>query len=117
MSLSDYEVLAYLSEAPNQRLRILELAAAVQWEKSRVSHHVTRMEQRGLVARQECPTDGRGHFVSLTDAGRRAIEAAAPLHVAEVRRWFIEPLQAKQLDELAKAAEAIVDSYEDAGPE
>lgn len=101
LSDADYEVLVNLSEAPDGRLRVFELAAALQWERSRVSHHLRRMEQRGLVERAGCETDGRGAFVVLTDAGRAAIEAAAPQHVAEVRRSFIDLLSPAQLDALA----------------
>lgn len=108
LSLSDYEVLAHLSESASGRLRVFELGAALQWEKSRVSHQLRRMEQRGLISRAECPTDGRGAFVALTGAGRRAVELAAPLHVEEVRRSFVEPLTAEQLDALAGITETLV---------
>jgi DNA-binding MarR family transcriptional regulator len=107
LSEGDYEVLVNLSEAPEQRLRSFELSAAIQWEKSRLSHHLTRMQGRGLVDRQECPTDGRGAFVVLTAAGREAIEAAAPLHVAEVRRLFLDTLTAEQLDALGEISQAL----------
>lgn len=92
LSLSDFEVLVHLTDTPERRLRILELARALQWEKSRVSHHLRRMEKRGLVERAECPSDARGAFIVLTDAGRRAIEAAAPQHVETVRRLFFDGL-------------------------
>src|SRR5918992_4130761 len=90
LSLSDYEVLVHLSEAPDGRLRSFQLSNALQWEKSRLSHHLTRMERRGLVTRQECSTDGRGAFIVLTPNGRAAIEEAAPAHVADVRDAFID---------------------------
>lgn len=115
LSLSDYEVLVNLSEAPERRLRVFELGAAMQWEKSRVSHHLTRMQQRGLVVREECASDARGAVVVLTEEGRRAIESAAPRHVDEVRQWFVEPLSSDQLDDLAGAAEAIVARLEGGG--
>lgn len=92
LSLPDFEVLVHLTDAPEHRLRISELARVTQWEKSRVSHHLRRMEKRGLVARAECISDARGAFVVLTDAGRRAIEEAAPRHVATVRRLFLDCL-------------------------
>src|SRR3954462_12095624 len=68
LSEADYEVLVQLSEAPGGRQRVFELGQSTQWEKSRLSHHLTRMVQRGLVARESCPTDSRGSFVVLTDA-------------------------------------------------
>ena len=113
LSLSDYEVLAYLSESADGRLRVFELGAGMQWEKSRLSHHLRRMEQRGLVARADCPTDARGAFVVLTDQSRRAIELAAPLHVEEVRRSFVEPLTRAQLDSVMTIAQALIDAADD----
>jgi DNA-binding MarR family transcriptional regulator len=108
LSLSDYEVLVHLSEAPEQRLRAFQLSAALQWEKSRLSHHLTRMEGRGLVARQGCTTDGRGAFVTLTPVGRAAIEAAAPTHVADVREAFVDVLTPEQLDAVAEISDAVL---------
>jgi DNA-binding MarR family transcriptional regulator len=108
LSVPDYEVLAHLSETPGGRLRAFELAGALRWEKSRLSHHVTRMERRGLVAREECPTTPRGADVALTDAGRASIEAAAPLHIEEVRRLFIDALTPDQLDALARISEVVL---------
>jgi DNA-binding MarR family transcriptional regulator len=106
LSGPDYDVLVKLSEAPDQRLRAYELGAATGWEKSRLSHHLTRMEQRGLVAREQC--DGTRFFdVVLTAQGRATIEEAAPTHVAHVRDWFIDALTPEQLDALAEACDAI----------
>jgi DNA-binding MarR family transcriptional regulator len=112
LSGSDYAVLVNLSEAPDGRLRGKELACALQWEKSRLSHHLSRMERRGLVERVECPTDGRGAFVVITAEGRLRIEAAAPLHVAEVRRRFIDALGPAHLAALGAAVERLVSSLE-----
>ncbi len=109
LSAADYEVLVHLSETPGDRLRVYELGDAMQWEKSRLSHQLTRMERRGLVAREECPTDARGAFAVLTPAGRTAIEAAAPGHVAEVRRLVVDVLTPAQLDALGEISEAILD--------
>ena len=100
LSYPDYLVLAGLSDAPAHRVRLVELAHTLGWEKSRASHHVTRMEQRGLVAKERCPTDGRGLFVVMTEVGRSAIEAAAPGHVETVRRHFIDLLSPAQLHTL-----------------
>ena len=108
LSEADYEVLVNLSEAADGRLRPTELGGATQWEKSRISHHVKRMEERGLVKRMACPTDRRGAFVVLTAAGRRAIERAAPLHVEHVREMFIDALTPAQLDALAEISEAVL---------
>jgi DNA-binding MarR family transcriptional regulator len=108
LSGPDYDVLSNLSEAPGRRARLGELAAHMAWSRSRLSHHITRMEQRGLVTRQDCADDGRGAFVVLTGAGFAAIEAAAPGHVASVRRHFIDLLSRRQLEVLAEIAETVV---------
>jgi DNA-binding MarR family transcriptional regulator len=108
LTLAEFEVLVALSDVPAERLRAYELGAALQWEKSRVSHQVRRMEHRGLVAREECPEDGRGAFVVLTAAGRRALEDAAPAHVATVRRLFLDVLSAEQVDALGEVSAAVL---------
>jgi DNA-binding MarR family transcriptional regulator len=108
LSEADYEVLVHLSEAPTGRLRPSEIGGATQWEKSRISHHVRRMEERGLVKRMACPTDARGALVALTPAGRRAIKGAAPRHVEHVREAFIDVLTPAQLDALAEISEVVL---------
>ena len=97
LSLADYDVLVLLTEAPDGRLRVFELAEELQWEQSRLSHHLARMQRRSLVAREECTTDRRGAFVVLTDAGRDAIEKAAPGHVALVRQLVFDGLSVEQV--------------------
>lgn len=108
LSLADYEVLVNLSEASDGRLRAFQLGDALQWEKSRLSHHLTRMQRRGLVLREGCSTDGRGAFVVLTDAGRAAIDRAAPEHVEDVRRAFVDVLTPAQLDALDEISRAVL---------
>lgn len=97
----EFEVLVHLSES-DWPLRMTTLADALQWERSRLSHQVTRMVKRGLVQRTGCPTDGRGAFVSVTDGGMREIEKAAPHHVATVRREFLDRLSEQDKCELAR---------------
>ena len=113
LSESDYDVLAALSEERDHRLRISALASRMLWSMSRLSHHLTRMEQRGLVVREECGTDGRGAYVVLTGAGLRAVEEAAPGHVESVRRNFIDLLTEAQLDAFAEVTSAVVDRLAD----
>lgn len=110
LSGPDYEVLVHLSEAPEGRLRPYQLGRITQWEKSRLSHHLSRMAERGLVERQVCPTDSRGSFVALTDLGRAAITGAAPQHVEDVRRWFIDVLTPEQLDVLADISDTVLEN-------
>ncbi|SCL55440.1 transcriptional regulator, MarR family [Micromonospora citrea] len=109
LSEPDYDVLSDLSETPDQRLRLSELADRMLWSRSRLSHHLTRMQQRGLVTREECATDGRGAVVALTAEGRRAIEAAAPGHVAAVRRHLIDLLTPDEVAALDALSHRVVD--------
>lgn len=109
LSLADYEVLVHLSESPSGRLRMFELGRALQWEKSRVSHHVRRMQGRGLVDREECETDGRGAFIVITPVGRAAIEEAAPGHLAAVRRYLVDALSPAQLEALGDIAAIVLE--------
>jgi len=105
LSYQDYLVLAELSDRSDGTARVIELGRCLGWEKSRVSHHISRMEARGLVARSKCPTDQRGSIVEATDVGRSAIAAAAPDHVAVVRRHFIDlltPEQLRMLDDISR---------------
>jgi DNA-binding MarR family transcriptional regulator len=108
LSYPDYVVLVALTDQPEGRMRLFELADVLGWEKSRASHHVGRMVDRGLVKKQKCASDRRGFFVAVTARGRRAIEAAAPGHVATVRRLFVDRLSPEQLDVIGDAAEAVL---------
>jgi len=100
LSLQDFVVLVQLTESGSDRLRVTDLARDLQWERSRLSHHVTRMQARGLVVREECPQDGRGAFVVLTAPGRTAIEQAAPMHARTVRHLVFEALSEEELGAL-----------------
>jgi DNA-binding MarR family transcriptional regulator len=100
LSEAEYDVLANLAAEPDQCCRLNELAATLVWSKSRLSHQLSRMRERGLVAREDCADDARGTVIMLTDAGRAAIDAATPSHVASVRRNFFDLLSAEQLGRL-----------------
>ena len=119
LSYPDYLVLVALTGSPGGRMRLFELARVLGWEKSRVSHQIGRMADRGLVGKERCDVDRRGAFVVATPAGRKAIEAAAPHHVATVRRLFIDALTPDQLESVAGAAEAVLEvlDSEDDGDE
>lgn len=109
LSAADYIVLVHLTEAPDARMRSADLARAVEWEKSRMSHQISRMVRRGLVGRVECPEDGRGAFVVITALGRETIASAAPGHVAVVRRLFVDLLTPQELGTLAQVANRVVE--------
>jgi DNA-binding MarR family transcriptional regulator len=112
LSYPDYVVLVALTDRPDGRMRAFELAAVLGWEKSRLSHHIARMVDRGLVAKERCDSDRRGAYVVVTRRGRREIEAAAPGHVAAVRRLFVDRLTPAQLDAVAEVAETVLAGFE-----
>ncbi|MFC3452912.1 MarR family winged helix-turn-helix transcriptional regulator [Amycolatopsis speibonae] len=113
LSAAEYTLLVPLSEAPGGVLRARDLGRMVCWERSRISHQVIRMEKRDLVVREECSEDARGSMVRLTDAGRTAIVAAAPAHVAAVRQYFIGALTEAELDVIGPALERVLDRLPD----
>jgi DNA-binding MarR family transcriptional regulator len=108
LSEPDYDVLSNLSSAPDHRGRLSELAARMLWSQSRLSHHISRMEQRGLVRREDCESDARGSVIVLTKQGLRTIEKAAPHHVESVRRHIIDALSPEQIKALGDITETVV---------
>ncbi len=113
LSGSDFEVLVNLSEAPGGRMRAFELGQATQWEKSRMSHHLSRMEKRGLV-RRDAGTDARYPDVVITDAGWSAIKSSAPTNAARVRELFVDVLGPERLAMLRQASEEVIAAIENA---
>jgi DNA-binding MarR family transcriptional regulator len=109
VSLADYDVLVVLSEAPEGRLRVFEVADALAWEQSRVSHQLARMQRRGLVTREDCASDARGAFAVLVEAGRAAIERAAPAHVETVRQLVFDGLTHDQVTALTEVTSRVLD--------
>ena len=105
-----YELLVRLSEAPEGTLRMSALADAVHSSRSRLSHAVGQLEQRGWVRRQPCPEDRRGQLAVLTADGRRALQQAAPGHVKAVRRLLFDPLTSAQVRHLRAIADAVADA-------
>ena len=108
LSEPDYDVLSNLSQTDGRRMRLSDLAAHMRWSKSRLSHHITRMQQRGLVTREDYAPDGRGAVVALTQNGLHAIESAAPGHVASVRRHFIDLLSPEQIAVLGDITQTVL---------
>ncbi|WP_265522680.1 MarR family winged helix-turn-helix transcriptional regulator [Oerskovia flava] len=106
LSPGDYQVLLALSEADQHSLRSSSLAALVGWERSRLSHHLGRMEKRGLVRREACPDDVHGIDVLLTDSGAEAFRSSSVPHLRAIRELFIDaltPEQLAQVDDIAAA--------------
>ena len=108
MPLAYYEILVQLSEAPGRTLRMTQLAEAASASKSRISHAVARLEERGWVRRSECPTDRRGQLAELTDEGYAVLVAAAPGHVEQVRRTLFDPLTPEQTGQLRAITDAVL---------
>ena len=104
ISISEIEVLMALTRAPGRRLRVRDLVALTGWEKSRVSHQVTRMAARGFVERQECSEDRRATWIHLTGEGRRVVVRALPGHPATIRRVLFDALSAEQQEQLLDIA-------------
>ncbi len=108
LSLAEYEIFVQLSEAPERRLRMSQLAERAVHSRSRLTHTVSRLEERGLVRREPCPQDGRGVLCILTEDGFAAIEAAAPDHVETVRQAFFDPLTPDDVAATGAALEKIL---------
>ncbi len=108
MPLGYYEILVRLSEAPDRALRMTQLATASTYSKSRLSHAVARLEERGWVERRDCPTDRRGQIAQLTDDGMAVLEASAPGHVDQVRRSLIDVLTPEQVRQLGEICAAVI---------
>lgn len=114
LSLPDYEVLVCLSESSEGRLRVSDLAQVMGWERSRLSHQLRRMQERGLIERLECPTDGRVAHVVLSREGRRAIDAAAPGHAQTVRELVFDGSSDSELAAVASFLDRLTDKLGDA---
>lgn len=107
ISLADYEILVRLSDHPDHRLRMSELAADVAHSKSRISHQIRRLEAGELVNRMECPSDGRGVFAVLTEKGAALLGEAAPTHVAGVREHIVDLIEPDEQKVLAAVFERV----------
>ena len=110
ISSPDYEILLALFESPNRQLRSRDLAEVIGWEKSRISHQVSRMEARGLVDRQECEDDLRGTWVGITADGRRATLGAMRQHTTAIRSLFFDVLSPTELTALSSASGKVLDA-------
>ncbi|HEY5786345.1 MAG TPA: MarR family transcriptional regulator [Microlunatus sp.] len=108
LDLPEYEILVNLEESPERRLRMSELADAVHQSRSRLTHTIARMEKSGLVVRTTCPTDRRGVWAELTDAGFKVLAAAAPGHVAAVRRHLVDAAAPEDWEALGRVFAAVL---------
>ncbi|MEV5845457.1 MarR family transcriptional regulator [Streptomyces sp. NPDC051985] len=113
LSGSDYAVLVMLSEAPVDGVAVSRLGRALDWEPSRLSHHLGRMERRGLITRRARGAGRHGAQMLLTEEGLAVLEAAAPSHAGTVRRLFVEPLGEEQLRALGEASAVLLAALTD----
>ena len=116
LTFADYEILVWLSEAPEHRLRMSELARRALSSRSRLSHQIDRMERAGLVTREVCTEDRRGSFAVLTDTGWRTIVEAAPDHVASVRANLVDILSPEEFAALGAACRKVADALQESAP-
>jgi DNA-binding MarR family transcriptional regulator len=109
LTLADYEILVWLSESPDQQLRMSDLAERTLSSRSRLSHQVDRLEKAGIVERHPCVDDKRGSFAALTPVGTAILEAAAPDHVMSVRQHLVDVLTPEEFAALGSACQKVVD--------
>jgi DNA-binding MarR family transcriptional regulator len=109
LSPTDYQVLLALTEAHGKRMRSSELARAIDWERSRLSHHLGRMERRGLIRRYDCAADSRGADVSVTPQGAHVFRRATAPHMRSIKRHFADVLTPEQLAALADVVRSLQD--------
>ena len=108
LSLADFDVLSQLANAPEGGVRASKLGRFLQWEKSRLSHQLKRMEQRGLIRREDCLEDSRGAMVVATELGREVIEHAAPSHVKTVRELVFDQLTKREIESLGRISNKVL---------
>src|SRR5260221_6641493 len=113
LSPADYQVLLALTEAPDKRMRSSELASTIGWERSRLSHHLGRMEGRGLITRHDCATDNRGAEVSMSATGARVFRRSTAPHMRSIKRHFADALTPAQFAALADVLRSLQTHLED----
>jgi DNA-binding MarR family transcriptional regulator len=113
LSAADFEILAALIGSPEEPVRALALRCGLEWEKSRLSHQLRRMEQRGLVVRESCAEDNRGAVIRVTAAGRALAERATLRYEEAVRRYVVDALTADELATLGRLADRVLANLEE----
>lgn len=116
LSMPEYEILVRLSEAPNRRMRMAELAGSVSHSRSRITHTVSRLEKDGLVERTACVSDGRGVEAVLTEEGMARLEDAAPTHVEGVRRFLVDLASDEDFAAMGRVFNAVADNLIEGNP-
>ncbi|MCA0455298.1 MAG: MarR family transcriptional regulator [Chloroflexi bacterium] len=112
LSEADFEILTALTETPAESVRAIALRCGLEWEKSRLSHQLKRMEARGLVMREDCVEDNRGAVIRATELGRKLAAEARVYYEEDLREYVIDVLSPDQLDALGDIAETILSRFE-----
>jgi DNA-binding MarR family transcriptional regulator len=110
LRLREYNLMVQLSAAPNRTQRMSALADHLVSSRSRLSHTVDRLEERGLVTRQAVPGDKRGVNCVMTDAGYALLVASAPYHVSAVRKYMVDAMSAKEFEALGRAMRKVAEA-------
>ncbi len=110
LSEADFEILCALIDSPGESARAIALRCGLEWEKSRLSHQLRRMEERGLVSRHMCAEDNRSLVIRVTDSGRELARDARRIHDQAVQRHVGDVLTRDQLQALGDISEAILAS-------
>jgi DNA-binding MarR family transcriptional regulator len=113
LSEADFEILSALIDSPNASVRALALRCDLEWEKSRLSHQLRRMEERGLITRLECAEDNRGSVIQVTEVGRKLATEAKVYYEQAVQQYVVKALSAGQLQALGTIAETILHKLEE----
>jgi DNA-binding MarR family transcriptional regulator len=113
LSEADFEILIALTESSNESVRALALRCGLEWEKSRLSHQLRRMEARGLVVREDCAEDNRGSVIRVTDAGRKLAAEARHHYEQAVQRYVVDVLTPEQIEALGTIAETVLAQLEE----
>ncbi len=113
LTIADYEILVQLSENPDRRIRMSELADRTLSSRSRLTHQCDRLAKRGLITREPCTDDGRGSWAVLTQEGWETLIGAAPDHVASVRNHFVDLLTPSEFEELGRISRKISEHLKD----
>lgn len=113
LSEADFEILSALSDSSDESVRAIALRCGLEWEKSRLSHQLRRMEARGLITREECVEDNRGSVIRITDAGRKLVTEAQLHYEQAVQRYVIDALTPEQIEALGTIAETVLARLEE----
>ena len=116
LSEADYEILTALTTMPEGPVRVLALRCGLEWEKSRLSHQLRRMEQRGLIVRETCAEDNRSAELRVTPAGARVVREAREQYERLVRRYVTDVLTVAQLTQLGEISDAVLARIEEPHP-